>query len=144
MDASRRNPSRFLARPDTRSGLREGRQGFTLLEVMLTVALLTGVSLSTSLLLVPVARQTRIGRETEIANSAARRILEQIQATPFKDIIKDYPPATELSIPDLTNGKITISYQDPTADPLFIRADLSWQSPDLGTMARTFHTVRTE
>ena len=120
------------------------RGGFTLLEVVLTIAILSAVALATTLLLVPVARQSRIGRETEVANLEARKVLEKFQALPFKDILKTYPQATSIGVPALPGGNIVISYADPAADPLVIQANLTWQSADLGLMQRTFNTVRTE
>lgn len=118
--------------------------GFSLLELVVAIAILTGVGLATSVLLVPISRQTRIVRETRSANAAAQRVLEKIQATPFKDIRGTYPPASEHPILDLPGGKVTITYADPDADPLVVRAQVSWQSPDLGSMSRTFSTARTE
>ena len=123
---------------------RAGRGGFSLLEVVITIAILTSVCLATTLLLVPVARQSRIGRETETANLAANRVLERIQSTPFRDIISSYPQGSEQAVAELPNGKIKIIYEDPAADPLVIQADLSWESVELGPMSRTFNTVRTE
>jgi hypothetical protein len=126
-----------------RVGPRRDR-GISLLEVVITVALLTAVGLATAILLVPIARQSRIQRETDIANLAARRILEQVQATPFNDIVQNFPDGSVRVIPELEGGVITISYADPAADPLVLRANLTWESPELGTMQRTFDTVRTE
>ena len=121
-----------------------GQQGFSLLEVVLTIALLTTTTLGTSLLLVPIARQSRIGRETQIANSAARGVLERLQATPFKDLLTDYPPSSVKTISELPSGKVTVQYEDPAADPLIIEAIVTWDSPDLGSMSRAFNTIRTE
>lgn len=111
---------------------------------MITIAILTTVALTTAILLVPIARQTRIQRETEVANAAARQVLENIQSTAFNKILVDYPNGSVHSVVGLPNGRITISYIDPNADPLVVRADLSWDSPELGAMARTFDTIRTE
>jgi Tfp pilus assembly protein PilV len=118
--------------------------GISLLEVAITIALLTSVGLATAILLVPVARQSRIQRETEIANLAARRLLEQFQATPFHDLVTDFPDGSVTAIPELPSGSITVSYVDTTTDPLVFRANLTWESPELGTMQRTFDAVRTE
>jgi prepilin-type N-terminal cleavage/methylation domain-containing protein len=122
----------------------ERKGGFSLLEVVLTIAILAAVALATTLLLVPVARQTRIGRETEVANLEARKVLEKFQALPFNSIVTTYPQGAQIPIAGLPSGKIAVSYVDPVADPLVIQADLTWQSPDLGAMQRTFNTIRTE
>lgn len=118
--------------------------GFSLLELSITIAILLSATLAAMLLLVPVARQTRLRREVETANSAAQRVLERIQATPFKDILKVYPQSHSEAIPGLNSGTVTITYADITADPLLIQADLSWNNSEAGTLQRTFNTVRTE
>ena len=118
--------------------------GFSLLEMIIVIGLLTAVLLGTLILIVPIARQSRINREIEIANAEAQKALEQFQATPFHDIVDDFPPGTELIIDELTDATVTINYADPTADPLLIQVNLSWTSPDLGDMQRVFDTVRTE
>ena len=120
------------------------RQGFSLLEVSITIAILLATTLTATLLLVPIARQSRLRREVEVANTSAKRVLERIQATPFKDILKVYPQSYSETIAGLGAGTITITYADPTADPLLIQADLTWNNPEAGTMQRTFNTVRTE
>ena len=135
---------RAVKQIDFTRGGRERNGGFSLLEVVVTIAILSSVALATTLLLVPVARQSRIGRETEVANIEARKVLEKIQALPFKDIILTYPQGARIPIAGLPSGRIDISYVDPAADPLIIQADLTWQSSDLGAMQRTFNTVRTE
>ena len=127
-----------------RSRGRRGQHGFSLLEVVITIALLTSVALSVAILLVPIARQSRIQRETEIANIAAKRVLEKVQATPFHEILTMYPNGSIQAIPQLPGGMIVVTYADPDADPLFLRADLSWNSPEVGPMSRRFETVRTE
>ena len=106
-------------------GARE--HGFSLLEVVITIALLTSVALSVAILLVPIARQSRIQRETEIANIAARKVLEKVQATPFHEIVTAYPNGDIHAIPDLPSGRIVVTYADPDADPLFLRG-----GPELG------------
>jgi hypothetical protein len=111
---------------------------------VLAIAILTAVTLATTLLIVPIARQTRINRETEVATAAAQRVIEKFQATPFHQLVTLYPQGTTMTVPDLPSGSIAVSYADPDADPLLIRVDLSWQSEDLGSMLVNFHTVRTE
>jgi prepilin-type N-terminal cleavage/methylation domain-containing protein len=119
-------------------------RGLSLLEVVIAVAILTSLTLSATLIFVPVSRQARVNREVAIANSEAKRVMEQVQSVPFKDITKIYPNGRQIIITGLPNGKITTTYEDPTVDPLVMRAVISWDSPDLGSMLRTFYTVRTE
>lgn len=49
----------------------ERASGFSLLELVLTVAILTSVGLATTMVLVPVSRQSRIVRETLVRETQA-------------------------------------------------------------------------
>lgn len=111
---------------------------------MIAVGILAAVTLVAALVVVPVARESRLRREVGTASTASRRVLEKIQATSFSSIVSTYPPGHVEPIPGLNAGRLTISYVDPTADPLEIQVDLSWDSPEVGAMARTFNTMRTE
>jgi prepilin-type N-terminal cleavage/methylation domain-containing protein len=126
-----------------RHGSRAER-GMTLLEVVIAVAILTSLALSSTLIFIPVSRQARVNREISVANNEAKRVMEKVQAVPFKDVTRIYPNGRVIVIGVLPNGTITTTYSDPAADPLVLRAVLSWDSPDLGTMTREFYTVRTE
>lgn len=131
----------YLAR---RRGTDGRERGISLLEVVVGISILTSLALSAILIIVPVSRQARINREVATANTEARRVLEKVQASKFKDIVTMYPNGAEAPIITLPKGKVTTTYEDPSADPLIMRAVLTWDSPDLGPMMRTFFTVRTE
>ena len=102
------------------------------------------VTLGAALVLIPVIRQSRINRELTIADTEARRVLEQFQALPFNDIVDTYPQSSELTVLTLPGSRLTVTYVDPAADPLEISLALTWNSPDLGPMAQNFVTVRTQ
>jgi type II secretory pathway pseudopilin PulG len=119
-------------------------RGISLLEVIVGIAILTSLALAAILIIVPVSRQARINREVATANTEARRVLEKVQAAKFKDIVVLYPNGSAAPIISLPGGKVTTTYENPAADPLILRAVLTWDSPDLGPMMRTFFTVRTE
>ena len=123
---------------------RERNGGFSLIEVTIAIVILAVLSFTTALVLVPVSREHRSARETDIANAAVRSVLESVHATPFNELLINYPNGNTIPITDLTNGQIAVSYADPTADPLIMQLDLSWDSPESGAMSRTFFTVRTE
>ena len=125
--------------PPTRNGSPKSLGGgFTLVEVVMAISILTLLAVSTIISLVPVSRQNRMSRETEQAVAQVRNVLEQIQATPFSDLPTLYADGQVLSIPNLENGQILIEYGDPATDPLVIQATLSWDSEDMGTVTRTF------
>jgi len=129
---------------DQANVLQKRERAMSLLEVVIAIAILTSLALSSTLIFVPVSRQARLNREVAVANCEAKRVLEKVHAVPFKDILKVYPQNREIALDPLLKGKITITYEDPLADPLVMRAVLTWDSPDLGSMLRTFYTVRTE
>ena len=120
------------------------KRGFTLIEVIMTVAILTSVSLGSLLVMVPVARQSRLNKEVDIANAEVQRVLESIQAAPFNHVTTLYPDSTSLLATGLQNGVITIDYDDPNADPLTVMVTITWEGLDSGNYSRTFLTVRTE
>jgi prepilin-type N-terminal cleavage/methylation domain-containing protein len=120
------------------------RAGFSLVEVVGALAVLSIIALSASLLIVALAREARIHREVTVANLEAKRFLEEIQATPLNDLIDRYPDGSSRSVQQLPNGSVAVDYDDPEADPLEIHVQVSWTSPDLGDMARVFDTARTE
>ncbi len=120
-----------------------GRRGLTLVEVMLAVAILTIVALSTAALVVPISRQARIGREMDVADAEVRCILEKVHALPFSTVTALYPDNAEIAVAGLRAGKIVVSYEDVAADPLVMFVDLTWDSPNMGPMSRRFATVMT-
>ena len=134
--------TRMHRSPSPRRG--RGEAGFSLIEITIAIVILTVLSFTTALVLVPVSREHRSARETDIANAAVRSVLESIHATPFNEILTNYPPDDVIDIAELENGQITVSYEDPTADPLVVQLDLTWDSDESGAMSRSFFTVRTE
>lgn len=123
---------------------RDSEAGFSLIEVAVAVALLSILTVSTLLTLIPVSRQTRLTREMETASAAVRDLMERVHATPFSEVPVLYPDGTVVTLAALENGDVTIAYEDITADPLIISFDLAWNSPQIGSMSRTFVTVKTE
>jgi prepilin-type N-terminal cleavage/methylation domain-containing protein len=123
---------------------RSRQRGFTLLEVVFAAGILGTLTFATLQVVVPVAKQARVSRELQLATTEVRKVLEKVQAAPFKDILTLYPDKSTTSAYGLTNGLIRVNYVDATADPLYMQVSLTWDSPDLGPIARTFVTVRTE
>ncbi|MEM7261551.1 MAG: hypothetical protein AAF488_06130 [Planctomycetota bacterium] len=115
-----------------------------MVEVMIAIAILATLALSTLLTLVPIGRQTRLNRELQAATHAVGDVLERIHATPFNDLQTLYPDGQTASVSELQDGQLTVSYDDPTADPAILTLTLSWNSPQISPVTRTFTTVRTE
>ena len=77
-------------------------------------------------------------RETTIAVSDLRTIMEHIRSTPFSDLTTNFPNAvqdgpTGNNYPAIVGGyalhneHITVTYTDPSTDPLEINVSLTWQ-----------------
>jgi len=118
--------------------------GFSLIETVVAAALLGVLTLSTLLTIIPISRQTRLSREVEAATYAVSDTLERIHATPFNEILILHPDGQSLDVDTLPSGQLSITYDDPTADPLVMTISLSWVAEDGGSIVREFTTVRTE
>jgi type II secretory pathway pseudopilin PulG len=127
---------------ESRKGARS-EAGVSLLEVMVGMSILTSLSLAAVLVFVPVSRQARINREVAIANREASAVLEKVHSVPFADVLEIFPQGGEIPVASLPDGKVLTSYENPATDPLVFRAVLTWDSPNLGAMSRTFDTVLT-
>lgn len=122
---------------------RSAETGVSLLEVVIGMSILTCLSLAAVLVFVPVSRQARINREVAIASREASAVLEKVHAVPFTKVLDIFPDGGEIPLASLPSGRVLTTYEDPDADPLVFRAVLIWDSPNLGSMSRTFDTVLT-
>lgn len=118
--------------------------GFTLLEVTLAIVILTGLTLGSLMIIVPVSGQVRVSRQVSRATGEVQKVLERVQSTPFAEVTDEYPDGAVIEIDGLDEGKIVVGYDDPDADPLILTATLTWESPELGSMSEVFTTVRTK
>jgi prepilin-type N-terminal cleavage/methylation domain-containing protein len=137
-------PPRALHSKPRARGRLAGSQGFTLLEVALAIAILTALSLSTFHVVGPITRQAHTSREMEQATIEVKKILEKVQTMPFKDITRVYPEKRKIKVASLLNGEISVDYNEEAADPLHMHVEISWDSSELGTVSKSFLTVRTE
>ena len=119
------------------------RQGFTLIEIMIALSLLSILALSTMLAIIPVGRQARLSREMNTAATALRSVLEQVQTLPFDSLPSRYLQGQVVPVAALSGGQIVINYTDPTVDPIEISIAISWNSPEMGPYSRTFTTLKT-
>lgn len=125
--------------------------GFTILEVMITAALFTVVSLALAMIVIPVSREQRASREIEAATSHARNIIEELQTLPYPQVVERCDPATWPQSVALTGdpeapsvvGTLEVNAVDLDADPLQIEIKISWSSHDLGDREQTYWVLRT-
>jgi prepilin-type N-terminal cleavage/methylation domain-containing protein len=81
-------PERNLRSPTARA--RPGSSGFTLLELMIVLIVLTICMGMFSSTIVSTARQSRLKRETSTAAEAGRRMLEILRSENFGEIFRRY------------------------------------------------------
>ncbi|MGE4603176.1 MAG: type II secretion system protein [Planctomycetota bacterium] len=138
------------------------QQGFTLLEVMIAMALMGLVSLGASLLLLPVLEEQNNSREVTRATGYARAVLEELYSRTLEDLTNDStgylleenwpkkgnqifdeePTLEELT--DLSIPTIDVEVSDLDADPLEILVTVSWQGRDYSDLTeQQFWVVRT-
>lgn len=82
-------------RPQARStGARRARLGFTLLEVMISAAILAIAISGICGSMLSALALDRVNRETTLARSAARRAIEEARGVPFAEIFANYNAST--------------------------------------------------
>ena len=126
--------------------------GFTIIEVVISLTVFAVMSLSTLLVLLPVNRQAEITRRARTAAWEAERIIERIQAAPFSTVLTSYPQGHVIRLPSLEDGSVTIQYADVPTEPLDITTDLldisvtvTWPNPrDDFETTRTFRTLKAQ
>ncbi len=117
--------------------------GFSLLELVFALSILSILALSTMLAFVPVGRQSRTSRQVELASIAVKSILENVQATPYSNLLNTYPNGSESSVAGLDDGMVTINYEDTTSDPLVMQVTINWTS-ETGALSKTFFASKTQ
>ncbi len=126
--------------PNSRAGR---RGGFTILEITVAISLMAVVALSVLLTFAPLARHSRLSKEMETAAAEVTNFLEQFQTTPYDQALAAFPDGQVLPVPALASGQVSCVYEDVDADPLVLSLQLTWESPDAGTMTRDFTAVKT-
>lgn len=116
----------------------KSNKGMTLMEIMVAAAVFViGLAALLSGLLSAVYFMEN-SRETTIAASDLRTMMEDIRSSPFSDLTTDFPNGVQdgpVGNPyptivggyALRNEHISVTYTDPDTDPLEINVLLSWQ-----------------
>lgn len=116
---------------------RRGTLGFTFIEVLIAITLLVMGFLGLFASIHSSAQLRESSHETSIAMFKLQRTNEFLFGLPFDDITTTLPADTVIDIAALTdsdvnnddplNGEqITISYEDPAADPLKFTISIAW------------------
>ncbi len=115
----------------------------TLVEMVIALSLLSLLTLSAIIVVVPVGRQARLGREIDVATTAVRTLLQKVQLMDFDEISPAYQLSAVSPITNLPGGNVDVTSTTISADTIEIKFTLSWNSPDIGTFSKTFTTLRT-
>ena len=141
---------------------RSKEDGFTLLEVMIAIALLGVVSLGSSMLLLPVLEEQNNSRELTSATGYARAVLEELYSRTLEDLTNDstgylleenWPKKggqifdEQLTLEELADPSIPtvdVEIDDLESDPLEILVTVSWLGRNSSELAeQQFWVVRT-
>ena len=127
---------------------RHRQEGFTLLEVMLAIALLGVVSLGASMLLIPILEEQNNSREVTSATGYARAVLEELYSRTLEDLTNDstgylleenWPKKGDqvfdevLTLEEMADPAIPtidVDIDDLDSDPLEILVTVSWLGRD--------------
>lgn len=145
-----------------RTNPRNKEEGFTLLEVMIAIAILGVVSLGSSMLLLPVLKEQNNSREVTSATGYARAVLEELYSRTLEDLTNDstgyllepnWPKkggqifGEQLTLEQLADPSIPtvdVEVADLDSDPLEILVTVSWMGRDSSDLAEhQFWVVRT-
>ncbi len=119
-------------------------RGLTLLEVSITVTILLSVVLGTTLVLVPIARQARMNRETEHATAAAQRMLARMRVSSRRELLERWPQGSTRPLPALEGGEMIVNYGDLTAAPLEVSLEVVWTNSDVGEVRFEIATLKAD
>ena len=135
--------------------------GFTLLEVMMSIAILAVVSLASAMVMIPVVQAQNESREITRSTVYGRAILEELYSRSLEDLTNsedgyllssNWPKkgaqifgedATFEELNDPTIPTVSIQVTDLESDPIEILVTLSWTGRDSGLVSREFWVVRT-
>jgi prepilin-type N-terminal cleavage/methylation domain-containing protein len=137
------------------------QDGYTLLEVMIALALLTVVGTAAAMLMLPILDEQNHTREVTRATGHTRAVIEELNSRTLEDLtnsqdgyllssnwpkkgrqVFDETP-TLLEMADLTIPTLDVSVTDIEADPLEILVQVTWEGRDEGQVQHQFWVVRT-
>ncbi len=135
--------------------------GMTLIEVMITVTVLSIFVAAGGLLLATLARQGELNHDLAVVNSEVGNALALVHASPFDTIAQELLSDGSIDLGNYTyrkiltgaptylpQGSVTVQFRDVSVggilpDPLFIDVTAEWTNTHSGHQVRSFVTVRT-
>lgn len=118
-------------------------KGFTLIELMIALAIVLPVLLGSVGLNVYVFRAAETSRRGIVALQDAHTMIERIRNTSengLSQVTSTYPSGSTVSgFSNLPSEQVTVTYPNANADPLAITVTVTWADRQ-GTMTRTLAT----
>ncbi len=110
-------------------GVRTGGSGFTLVEILITVCILSVGILSALMFYTSASRSTRLSQDMTVAVTDAGSVLEEMVSRPsLADITAtDWTAwAAASGLNTLPSQTLAVVYANPAADPLHIEVTVNW------------------
>ena len=126
--------------------MRNGNEGFTLIEVMVTITLLAVGAIAIYHSIASYHELSEMASERNIAFFDLETALEDIRSTPFDRIVDEFPddqPIVKFNDLHLKDEQIVVRYVNPNRDPLVISAEITWTDSQGVSMTESMHTART-
>ncbi len=119
------------------------KQGFTLIELMIALAIIVPVLLGAIGLNVYVFRISERSRRVVVALEDAHTVIERIRntsETSLAQVATTYPSGQAVAgFNNLPSEQVTVTYPNAAADPLVMTVTVNW-SDRQGTMTRALAT----
>lgn len=143
------------------AGARGAAGGMTLIEIMITVTVLSVFVAAGGLVLASLARQGELNHDLAVVNSEVGNALALVHAAPFDSIAQELLNDGSIDLGNFTyrkiltgaptylpQGSVTVQFRDVSAggvlpDPLCIDVTAEWTNTHSGHQLRSFVTVRT-
>lgn len=127
-----------------------GQAGFTLIELMIALVVLTVVIVGYIGTNILAQRNTEEMHERTLAIQDANRVIEQMRnisrtGTFPGNVVTAYPNnGTPAGFQNLDQEAITVSYVSPTANPLDVTITVAWRSYTQHQVSETIRTYITQ
>ncbi|MBI1850906.1 MAG: prepilin-type N-terminal cleavage/methylation domain-containing protein [Planctomycetes bacterium] len=130
----------------TPSRARRRMGGFALIEVMISMAMLSIGALSIYQSVISYQDLSRLAHDRNIAYFDLETALEDLQSTPFANIVTKFPNNQRINKFEglhLQRERITVHYTNPASDPLYVTLTVTWRDAKARNVSESLMTART-
>ncbi|HOV74591.1 MAG TPA: type II secretion system protein [Candidatus Hydrogenedentes bacterium] len=106
------------------------KEGFSLLEITMAMAIFTVTIAVSAQSLITYYAVMDMQNQRVVAINQCRAILNQMRnarAAGLAAVVAQFPPGQSAGPAQLRNSTLTISYEDPAANPLVPNVTIAWQ-----------------